>query len=453
MGILKMSTKERRRMELLSRVGTGLKLAKVAEVCKLSYRQMKRVWKRYREEGDAGLVHRSRGRASNRRIEGKARSRILERYAQRYADFGPTLASEYLATEGMRVDHETLRRWLLETGGWTKKRRRQKHRQWRLRRGHRGEMVQMDGSHHDWFEGRRAWAVLMVMVDDATGRVWARFYESEEARAAFDIFGRYARRWGLPLDLYVDRDSIYKCTREARIDEELEAECPQTQFGRAMKQLGITLILANSPQAKGRVERCNGVLQDRLVKALRLEGIATLEAANRFLEKRFLPEMNRRFSIPAREPQDLHRGIPPGVRLADVLCFEEPRVVQKDWTIRWRHRYFQVERQHEALCLAGRSVIVRERLDGTLCVLYGGLALRFRELPSRPSPPPRRPASTPSRSSAPAATHPWKRYPAVGRPARRTSSDELWGPFSEARRAGLPTASAAHVPPDGRGHF
>lgn len=270
MGVLNLSARERKRLELLSRVKEGvLKVVQAAELCRLSYRQMKRVWKRYREEGDAGLMHRGRGRGSNRRIDAGYRKKILGRYQERYPDFGPTLACEYLAKEELRVDHETLRRWLLEEGLWQKKRKRQKHRQWRERRAHRGELIQMDGSHHDGFEGRRGWAVLMVMIDDATNRTYARFYESEDTRAAMDIFGRYARRYGLPQALYVDHDSIYECTREARIDEDLRGEGPQTQFDRAMKHLAVEVIPANSPQAKGRVERRHGVFQDRLVKAMR----------------------------------------------------------------------------------------------------------------------------------------------------------------------------------------
>lgn len=432
MGAIPLSARERKRLELLSRVKEGLlKLVETAELCQLSYRQMKRVWRRYRDEGDEGLVHRGRGRASNRRIEAGFRQRVLDRYQERYPDFGPTLASEYLAKEGLRVDHETLRRWLMEAQQWTKKRKRQKHRQWRERRAHRGELIQMDGSHHDWFEGRRGWAVLMVMIDDATNRTLARFYEGEDARAAFDLFGRYSRLYGLPQALYVDHDSIYECTREARIDEQLRGEGPQTQFERAMKTLAVEVISANSPQAKGRVERRNGVFQDRLIKAMRLEGISTIEAANRFLEKVFLPDLNRRFIFAARERADLHRPIPAGIQLKEVLCFEEPRVVQNDWTLRWRNRFFQIAHQHEALHLAKRTIIVRERLDGSLALLYRGQTLRFEELQGRPVRPVIRHRGTPRRPQAPSADHPWRRYAAAGRPVRPTSSDVPWGPFSE----------------------
>jgi len=409
MGELRMSARERKRLELLSRVKEGvLKLVKAAEMSGLSYRQMKRIWKRYREQGDAGLIHQGRGRRSNRRIEAALREKILARYQERYPDFGPTLASEYLAQEKMAVDHETLRRWLLEAGLWQKTRRRQKHRQRRERRPQRGELIQMDGSHHDWFEGRRDWAVLMVMIDDATNRTYARFYEGEDTRAAMDVFGRYARRWGLPQALYVDHDSIYECTREARIDEQLRGEGPQTQFDRAMKQLAVEVIPANSPQAKGRVERRHGVFQDRLVKAMRLKRTTTLEAANQFLEDVFLPDMNRRFTVAARERGDLHRPIPAGLALKEILCLEEPRVVQNDWTVRWRNRWFQVEARHEGLNLAGKQITIRERLDRSMALLWRGRFLRYKELPARPirTPTPRN--KQPRKAWKPAPDHPWK---------------------------------------------
>ena len=409
MGELRMSARERKRMELLSRVRDGLlTLVSAAEMSRLSYRQMKRIWKRYREHGDAGLIHRGRGRRSNRRIEEGLRRKVLDRYRERYPDFGPTLASEYLAKEKLGVDHETLRRWLLEAGLWQKTRKRQKHRGRRERRAQRGELIQMDGSHHDWFEGRRGWAVLMVLIDDATSRTYARFYEAEDTRAAMDVFGRYARRYGLPQALYVDHDSIYECRREARVDEELRGDGPQTQFERAMKQLAVDVIAADSPQAKGRVERRHGVFQDRLVKALRLRNISTLEAANEHLKETFLPELNRRFTVAPRERGDLHRPIPAGLALKEVLCLEEPRVVQNDWTVRWRNRWFQVEARHEGLCLAGKTIVVRERLDGSMALLWRGAFLHFRELASRPvrTPPVRN--DLPRKAWKPSSDHPWR---------------------------------------------
>ena len=291
-----MSRKERDRIAIM----TGIKrreltLVQAAQVMDLSYRQAKRVWRRYRAGGDAGLVHRLRGTPSLRRHAPELRARVLARYDERYPDFGPTLAAEYLAAEGLQVDHETLRRWLIAEGTRTVRRRRQRHRQWRERKPCLGQMVQLDGSHHDWFEGRRAKCVLMVMVDDATGRLWAQFFEEETTRASYDVFQGWVRQQGLPRSLYVDRDSIYRCEGLGIVAEQLAGTEPQTQFGRAMAQLDVELIQANSPQAKGRVERMNGVLQDRLVKALRLAGISDMKTANEFLTKEYLPEHNGKF--------------------------------------------------------------------------------------------------------------------------------------------------------------
>ena len=416
---IRMSRKERDRLEVFGRVTRGeLSLVKAAELLTLSYRQVRRVYRRYCKDGTHGLVHRSRGRRSNRARSAEQRQAVLERYQERYGDFGPTLASEHLVRDGHRVDHETLRRWLLATGLWQKRRRRRVHRRWRARREYLGEMLQMDGSEHDWFEGRGGRAVLMVLIDDATNRTTARFYESETSAAAFDVFGRYVKRHGLPRSLYVDRDSIYRTTRDATVEEELEESGAETQFGRAMRQLGVRLICAHSPQAKGRVERRNAVFQDRLVKELRLAEISELDRANAFLDEQFLPELNRRFELPAAESGDLHRRLERGVQLDEVLCFEERRVVQRDWTVSWRGRYFQLERRSEALGLEGQKITVRQKLDGTMQLVHCGHALSWHELPERPlakgataqpgalDRPPAPPARGPWK---PPADHPWRR--------------------------------------------
>lgn len=452
MGALRMSMRERRRLELLSRVRDGqLKLVKAAELAALSYRQMKRVWRRYKDCGDEGLIHRGRGRRSNRSKEPSMRVKILERYQSRYPDFGPTLACEYLAKEGLVVHHETLRRWLITEGLWQKKRKRKKHRQWRERRAQRGELVQMDGSHHDWFEGRRPWAVLMVLIDDSTNRTYARFYESECTSAVMDIFGRYARRYGLPQSLYVDRDSIYRCERQARIDEDLRGEGPETQFARAMRQLAVDLILANSPQAKGRVERRNGVFQDRLVKAMRLENIKTLEDANRLLEKDFLKQLNRKFTCRARETGDLHRPLPPKPLLKDVLGWQEPRLVQNNWTVRWRNRFFQIQRKHEGLALAGRRILVFEGIDGQIQLRAGDRRLRFEELPCSPSQAKKAKAKT--KPFRPAKDHPWRLDYRNMRVAAKPLGAVPSGHASGANPKGRASRKGTLLTSSTRGHF
>lgn len=407
---LKMSQKERTRLGVMQRIKEQeLSLVAAADVLGLGYRQVKRVWRRYQDQGDKGLVHRSRGRMSNRAKSDDFKKRVLARYEARYKGFGPTLASEHLSQDdGLEVDHETLRRWLIGQQEWAVQRRRQKHRQWRERKPCRGQLVQMDGSHHDWFEGRRQRAVLMVMVDDASNRTYARFSEEETTRAAYEVFEAYVRRYGLPQALYVDRDSIYETTREPSAEEELRAEQPLTQFGRAMKQLGVELVLAYSPQAKGRVERRNGLLQDRLVKEMRLAGISDLEAANEFLEKKFLLQLNRKFCVVPAQQADVHRSVPRGLK--EVLSWEEQRVVQRDWTVSCKGRYYQLGAEHEGLCLAGKKVTVRELRDGQLQLLWRGEKLSYRELAQKPKAK-REPRKVVQREvRPPTADHPWRQF-------------------------------------------
>jgi hypothetical protein len=411
---LLMSQKERVRLIVMQQVKEDkLTLAESSEVLSLSYRQTKRVWRRYRLEGDQGLVHGLRGKPGKRAKPGKLKARILARYEERYPDFGPTLAAEYLATEGMAVDHETLRRWRLAQGKPRMRRRRQRHRQWRERKPCFGAMVQLDGSHHDWFEGRAERCVLMVMVDDATNRVWAQFFEEETTHASYDMVAGWTKQHGLPQSIYVDRDSIYRCEGIGSVAEQLAGVEPQTQFGRAMKQLGVELILANSPQAKGRVERMNGVLQDRLVKALRLEGISDLKSANVFLAQKFLPPFSRKFRVEAASTADAHRQAPR--ELDKVLSWEVERVVQRDWTIVHERHWYQLDRQHEALSLAGKKVIVRTLRDGTVHLERRGVKLKAKELAVRPqrSTVPSSPIR-PAKEWKPAAEHPWR----LGRAAR-----------------------------------
>ena len=324
-----MSGKERKRLVLMAEVNKGsMSVAEAGRVMGVSYRQAKRIWQRFRRSGDAGLVHRRRGQPGSRRKMASFRDRVLARFEERYADFGPTFAAEKLAEEGLTINHETLRRWLVEAGRWTVGRKRHKHRAWRERKECFGQMVQLDGSHHDWFEGRGPKAVLMVMIDDATNVTGARFAEEETTEASYDVFEAWVQKYGLPASLYVDRDSIYRCERLANVEEQIAGKEPQTQFGRAMEQLGLELILANSPQAKGRVERRNGLLQDRLVKELRLAGISDIEAANAFLIKTFLPQLNTKFRVEPRSAVNAHRRCEQNLK--EILCWEETRVVARD---------------------------------------------------------------------------------------------------------------------------
>lgn len=398
-----MSAEERHRLDALSRVKRReITVAAAAELLALSLRQARRLYKRFKAEGDKGLVHRLKGRVSNHRLSEDLRDRIVRRHQSRYKDFGPTLACEKLAEEGLVVSPDTLTAILKERHLWQRQRHRRKHRQRRERKKNLGAMLQMDGSHHDWFEGRSgSWCVLMVIVDDATGRTYARFYTAETTPAAFDVFGRWVKSHGVPRSVYVDRHSIYR--HEARPEK-------PTQFGRAMQDLSVELICAKSPQAKGRVERKHRVFQDRLVKELRLRGISDMDQANILLEKHLLPEFNRRYAVkPAREA-DLHRQAPAAIE--EILCIQEQRVVGNDWCVQWKNRWLQIKASEQSAGLAGRKVVVRQRSDGTLLVEHGKNRLDHRELTSRPGKPPAAIAKVPqvnNRRWRPGVGHPFNR--------------------------------------------
>lgn len=460
-----MSRNERARLTIMRGVTEGeLTVVQAAELMAVSYRQSKRIWKRYQADGDAGLVHRLRGKPSARRKPAALREQALALYAQeRYADFGPTLMAEHLAKAKLVVDHETLRRWRMAAGQHPVRRRKQAHRQWRERKPSFGAMVQLDGSHHDWFEGRAPRCVLMVMVDDATNRMRARFCQEETTHASHDVLEGWVRKHGMPASLHVDRDSIYRCEGEPSIAQQLAGKQPQTQFGRAMEQLGVELILANSPQAKGRVERMNGTLQDRLVKELRLAGISDMASANRFLEEKYLRAFHRQFGREAASSVDVHREVPRN--LNGVLSWEEERVVQGDWTVACGGQRYQLDRQHEAMSLVRRRVIVRTLRSGQVQLVHRGKPLKWRALPEgtmRKEPAQKKkPAPKPTQKpSVPAADHPWRRG-GVGAGRRYWNGNRARGELMRAasrlgvRDSGRPTLRsslpASRTPSRGRG--
>jgi hypothetical protein len=444
-----MNQKERDWLVVLSGVkARRMTLKAASQVMEVSYRQAKRLWRRYTAQGAAGLVHRLRGRPSNNR--GRAddrRARALALYQEDYPGFGPTLAAEQMAQrEGLVVDHDTLRGWLIATGLWQVRHDRgRRHRRWRPRKEHPGEMVQMDGSDHDWFEGRGPRCVLMVLIDDATGWTWGRFVQAETTEAAFLALRDYTRQRGLPRSLYVDRDSIYVVNRVATAGENLENTGPLTQFARAMRELDVELIKAHSPQAKGRVERMNGTLQDRLVKLLRLEGIGDLAAANAYLAQTFWPEHNARFTVAAALGADVHRPAPPGEELARVLSVQETRVVANDYCVRWANRFFQLEGSDANLGLRGQKILVRQKLDRVIELEFRGRRLRWRELTTRPAQPQRPQLTLVQRVAAhrasrvPGPAHPWRG------PVRPAVAATAGGPLrsGRARSARPPCAPGA----------
>lgn len=380
-GHLLMSMKERRRKSVFDRVAAGeLSLVSASKLVRLSYRQTLRAYGRYCAEGDAGLVHRSRGRPGNRSSDAVFRASVLKRYKKRYTDFGPTLAAEKLAQAGLTVDHETLRRWLTAEGLWHRHRRRAEHRARRERKAHFGELVQMDGSHHAWFGPEHPSRCLMNMVDDATSRTCSMLSDMETTEAAMRLLWRWIERYGIPMALYTDRKNVFVTSREPTLEEQLAGEEPKTAFGKACEKLDIEIITAHSPQAKGRVERNHGVYQDRLVKEFALRRITTLESANKLLANGFIDLLNVKFARKPQSGEDFHSPAPKGLVLEDVFCFEEFRTVQNDWCIRHNNRHYQILGNNRPLPKPKDKVLVRTRLDGSVHLLFKDHALDYRVL-------------------------------------------------------------------------
>ena len=401
------SQREVKRVQVIQAVIEGrVRQRHAATVLDLSVRQVRRLVKRVRADGAAGVCHRSRGKASNRRIAPRRKARVLKLFQTRYADFGPTFACEKLAErEGLTLSAETLRGWLKAAAIPYPTRKPRPHRHWRARRAHRGELVQMDGSHHAWLEERGPACVLMAYIDDASSEVLARFYEYEGTVPAFDSFGRYVARYGVPHAVYPDRHSTYQTQAKPTREDDLAGRAAMTQFERGLHELGVIVIPAHSPQAKGRVERLFRTFQDRLIKELRLAGITTLEAANAFLEE-YLPRYNARFAVVPAEAADLHRPCPTAEVLAQALCVKTSRTVRQDGTIVYQRQWYQLDEPRRP-----KTVVVEDRLDGSRWLTADGQRLRAHALPAPParaSSPPRR-VPRPRPHIKPGSEHPWRR--------------------------------------------
>lgn len=384
-----MSSEELRRVEVFGRVASrSLRLVDAQELLQLSYRQTKRLWKRFREEGSDRLQHGSAGRPSHHGKPAAFREQVLQLIRAKYSGsvqerFGPTLAAEHLAEEdGLAIDAETLRRWMLEAGLWSRQRgRKRAHRQRRPRKEHFGELVQLDGSFHAWFEGRGPQGCLMNMVDDATSKTQSHLGKEETIWDAVCVLRLWMETYGVPLALYTDWKNLYKVKPTPK--QELRGEAPLTQFGRMCAQLGIRIIAASSPQAKGRVERKNGVHQDRLVKKFRRKNIATYEAANAYLQTEYLSALNQRFAQPPARLEDYHRPKPSAAELDRIFRLQTERWISNDWVVRYHKRFLQLLPPRR--CDGPRAwAQVYESMDGTLEVTYRGEPVAFAELPAAP---------------------------------------------------------------------
>jgi hypothetical protein len=397
--MLMLSGKERDRLKVLHEVQGGhLTQGEAAGQLGISDREVRRLLVRIAAEGDRGVVHRLRGRASNRRLPESLRSRALKLVKAKYGDFGPTLGCEYLAqADGLEVSKETLRGWMMAAGLRRGKRRHvEEVHVWRRRRSCRGELVQWDTSEHDWLEGRGPRLYLVAMIDDASSQAYARFVERDSTEANLRVLWGYVERWGRPVEFYTDKSSLFTVNRP-RVEAADEAvKQAWTQIGRALRELGIGWIVAHSPQAKGRIERFFGTAQDRLVKGLRLARADTLPAAQSYLEEEYLPHWNQAFTVLPAGSTDAHRPLRAEHELAAILSLVQERTVTCDYTIRYQGKIYQIARGDIRPGLRGSRVRVEQRLDGSMAVKFRQYRLSVAECLAQPKMPP-----PPKRESAP----------------------------------------------------
>jgi hypothetical protein len=389
-GSLTMSQHERERLKIIDRIKRQeLTVVVAAESIGISERQMYRILKRYLIQGDAGLIHRLRGKSSNRGYPCATHTKVLRLYQERYSDYGATLFSEMLTDDHrLTIDSETLRRWLMAAGLWPGTRAKRPHRRKREPRSELGAMLQFDGSLHDWFEGRGPTCCLLVAIDDASNRVSLRFAESENTCEVLIMLRHYVERWGIPRQFYCDFGSVYY------------ADTTLTDVGRALQNLGVEIIYAHSPQAKGRVERSNRTHQDRLIKALRRHKINSIDQANLFLDNVYLDQHNRRFAH-TEGLTDVHRPAD-SLNLNNIFCFETKRQVHNDYTITLDARFVQLLQSHNPLPPPKANVVVRRWLDGSLHIFWNDLEVSFTIIQAKPK-------LKPSTPRPPAPDHPWRR--------------------------------------------
>jgi hypothetical protein len=415
--LLTVALRDRDRISMLRQVQDGvLGASEGAARLGLTTRQFRRLRRRWEAEGDGAVIHRNRGRPSNRRLPAALRERALEMAGDPlYEDFGPTLLAEHLARDerGGLVHASTLRLWLLEAGLWQVQRQRKKHRRRRPRRRARGELVLMDSSEHDWLEGRGPELSLVAMIDDATSELFACFYPRDTGLANRQVLARYLLAHGRMGALYVDRAGHFGNWRSAhgsrKAGEDADPVMVNSIIRRGLEHLGVELILALSPQAKGRVERLFGTLQDRLIKEMRVAGISSMEDANRFLQDVFIPCWKQRFTVAPAEAADAHRPLPIGIDVSVLFAETETRVLREDFTFRYRNEHWQVGAADAKDLRPKQRVTIERRLDGSVHYRCGGRYLNPALYVTPPPKPPKRVVTPPPRRNPP--DHPWRRSP------------------------------------------
>lgn len=417
--VISMGNRDIDRLRVIRDVLDGkLTQAEAGNILRRGDRQVRRMCVRVRDKGNRGIIHGLRGRPSNNLLDSELLEHALGALHDPLWDgFGPTFAQEKLDDyHGIDLGIETVRKLMIKTDIWKSGRRGKRHRSWRPRRICLGMLTQLDGSPHKWFEDRGPECVLLIYIDDATSQIlYGEFVKVEDTLTLMRTTKIYLDKWGRPVAFYVDKDSIYKINRQASIDEELRDEYPMTQFTRAMNELGVDVITADSPQAKGRVERGFDTHQDRLVKELRLRGIATMEAANRYLWDDYIPKHNARFAVEPANSSNVHRTLLADHDLNEILSLRTQRTVFNDFTVRFKSRFLQILAEQPVRVRPKDKVLVELRLDGSMHVRFKDCYLNFKSLPKRPERPLERrvlakPGSDIRRYHKPAAGHPWRRY-------------------------------------------
>ena len=378
--IIIMRQRELKRLHVVHKIlDKKLKQVEAAGILSLCDRQIRRLVAEVRKEGDRGVTHKLRGSSSNRALPKKLKDKVIKLYKQKYPDFGPTFANEKLfEIDKIKIADQTLRNWLIEAGTWQVTHKRRKYRRWRQRKHRFGEMTQVDGSHHDWLEGRAPKCVLMGHIDDATSKRFARFYKYEGTLPFMDSFKGYIKKYGIPQSVYIDRHTTYKSAAKPSIEDELNNREPLTQAGRALEELGVRVIYARSAPAKGRVERSFKTFQDRLIKELRLKKINTIDQANNFLEG-YLPCFNKKFSVEPIEKGNLHRPLPKGLNLDRILCKKTEHTLRNDFTIVHNKQLYQVLERVNA-----KKVVVEERTNGRILIMHKEKPLKYKPVAQRP---------------------------------------------------------------------
>ena len=401
---------EYKKIEILDKLKNKLITQKyAAEALNYTVRHIRRLIDRYNKEDKLGIVHKSRGKTSNRKIDSQLKNEIMQLMHSTYYLFAPKHATEQLLKRhNISISSETLRKWMLAEGLWKKERKRKQKRAYRQQRPCFGELVQLDGSEHKWVHGSNGYWTLLLFIDDATKRVFMRFYKNESHASIADFTMHYMKQYGLPLAIYTDKGGVYKVNLNNQNDDRI------TQYERSLNELAVELIHAHSPQAKGRVERSFGTHQKRLVAELALAQITTMEEANIFLEKTYMQQHNKAFACEPSMPENMHRPLPQNINFNHVFSIIEKRIVTSDWTIKYHNQIIQIESTRPAIVKPKDTVIVHKNMDKTLKITIRGNLLDFTVITTLKHKQKTVVAKHVSLPYKPPLNHPWRTYQKTG---------------------------------------